>query len=112
VINGANQTGTSLVVAGASAASAYKQGDKFQIVRRERLNMQGKQDMGVLKQFTITSAATATGGGDVTLNISPGIIVTTGPYQNVHECPCERRSRSTMWAPGSTKGNLNVGFHQ
>jgi hypothetical protein len=108
VINGANQTGTSLVVAGASAASAYKQGDKFQIAGVNAVNMQGKQDMGVLKQFTITSAVTASGGGDVTLNISPGI-VTTGPYQNVLNAPANGAA-ITMWAPGSTKGNLNVGF--
>jgi hypothetical protein len=46
------------------------------------VNPQSKQSTGALREFTILANASSSGGGAVTLSISPSIIV-SGPFQNV-----------------------------
>lgn len=50
------------------------------------VNPQSKQSTGALRQFVVTSNATATGGGAMTFSVSPAV-VTSGPFQNVTAFP-------------------------
>lgn len=50
------------------------------------VNPQSKQSTGALRQFVVTANATATGGGAMTVSVSPAV-VTSGPFQNVTAFP-------------------------
>lgn len=100
--NGASQTSTwanvrttqtqSLVCDGFAAGATVKAGEVFTLgnVAAGLLDVNpvpgdstlGKPPLPYLKQFVVTSDATADGGGNITLTIWPAII-TSGAYQNV-----------------------------
>jgi len=88
LINGANQTGASLLTKGwtASAASRLVQGDVFTIGSGSTgvyaVNPQSGQSTGALRQFVVTSPFSSDGSGNGTVNISPSIVV-TGAYKTV-----------------------------
>lgn len=46
------------------------------------VNPQSKQSTGALREFVVTADATASGGGAMTISISPTIVF-SGPFQNV-----------------------------
>jgi hypothetical protein len=50
------------------------------------VNTQSKQSTGALRQFVVTANATASGGGAMTIPVSPAV-VTSGPFQNVTAFP-------------------------
>ena len=50
------------------------------------VNTQSKQSTGALRQFVVTANATASGGGAMTVSVSPAV-VTSGPFQNVTAFP-------------------------
>jgi len=50
------------------------------------VNPQSKQSTGALRQFTVLANATASGGGAMTVSVSPAAI-TSGPFQNVTAFP-------------------------
>lgn len=88
VVNGANQTGASLITNGwtASAATRLLQGNVFTIgsgaTGLYAVNPQNKQSTGALRNFVATAAGVSDGSGNMTISISPSIIV-SGPFQNV-----------------------------
>jgi hypothetical protein len=79
-VNGASQTGSSIVTDGWGAASAPVEGDIITIAGVYSVNPLSKESTGRLQQFTLT--ATPTAGTGPTLAISPSI-VTSGALQNV-----------------------------
>jgi hypothetical protein len=80
-VNGANQTGSSLVVnTGSGAGNA---GDIFTIANVFRVHPETKASTATLQQFVLTSNYA---GGNGTMAISPAI-VTTGGMQNVTNSP-------------------------
>lgn len=80
-VNGANQTGSGVVVA--AGATTFKKGDVVTFAGCNRVHPETKADTGVLQQFVITADH---GGGAGTLQISPAI-VTSGGAQNVTASP-------------------------
>lgn len=80
-VNGANQTGSGVVVA--TGATTFKKGDVVTFAGCNRVHPETKADTGVLQQFVITADHA---GGAGTLQISPAI-VTSGGYQNVSASP-------------------------
>lgn len=84
ITNGSNQTGSSLVVDGAtvSITGYFKKGDKITCAGVNRVNILTKQDTGELMIFTVTADTDSDGSGNVTIPISPAIVA-SGPYQNV-----------------------------
>ena len=87
-VNAANQTGSSLVTNNWTAAAALRvlQGNVFTIGSGATgvyaVNPQSKQSTGALRDFVVTANASSDGSGNMTLSISPSIIV-SGPFQNV-----------------------------
>jgi hypothetical protein len=87
-VNGAAQTGSSLITQAwtGTITNIVLRGNVFTIGSGATgvyaVNPQSKQSTGALRQFVITANASSTGGGAVTLSISPSIVV-SGPFQNV-----------------------------
>lgn len=88
VVNGAAQTGSSLITNGwtASRSGLLNVGDVFTIAGVYAVNPQNYLSTGSLKNFTIVSTAASDSGGNSTLSIFPSI-TTTGAYQNVSAAP-------------------------
>lgn len=80
-VNGANQTGSGVVVA--AGATTFKKGDIVTFAGCTRVHPETKADTGVLHQFVVTADYA---GGAGTLPISPAI-VTTGGAKNVAASP-------------------------
>ena len=101
LVNGASQTGSSIVTDGWGAASAPVQGDVITLGGVYSVNPLSKQSTGRLQQFVLT--ATPTAGTDITLSISPSII-TSGALQNVSNAPADN-AVLTYWsmAAGGTQ---------
>jgi hypothetical protein len=87
-VNGASQTGSSLVTNGWTAAVGPRlnYGDVIQIAGVYSVNPQSKQSTGVLQDFTVTAPVSSDVSGNATLGISPPITV-TGPSQTVTASP-------------------------
>lgn len=83
-VNGAAQSGATLVTNGwtASAAVRLKKGDVFTIANVLAVNPFTKGSTGSLQQFVVTADTSSDGAGNATIPLSPAIVL-TGPYQNV-----------------------------
>jgi hypothetical protein len=91
LVNGASQTGSSLITDGwtAAAATRVKQGDVFTISSGTEVyavNPQSRQSTGARRQFVVTADTASDGSGNATLPISPPI-TTSGAYQTVTASP-------------------------
>jgi hypothetical protein len=101
VVNGANQTGSSLITSGwASGATTLKRGDVFTIANVYAVNPQNYQSTGALQQFVVTADAADTTGA-ITLSISPSII-TSGQLQTVSASPAASASILVVGQTGAT----------
>ena len=81
VVNGANQTGSSVVVS--TGTNSFAKGDIITFVGTNAVDPETKADRGFLQKFVVT---TAYAGGAGTIQVSPAI-VTTGAAQNVTASP-------------------------
>jgi len=110
-VNGAAQTGSSLVVAGLTAASTITQGTVFTLAGVNRVHPETKADYGVLQQFVVTANATSDGAGAATLSISPAI-TTTGASQNVTGSAAN--GAALVWADGAASASnpKHLAFHK
>ena len=99
LVNGASQTGASLITDGwtAAAAARLKQGDIFTIAGVNSVNPQSRQDTGVLQQFVCTADKSSDGSGNLTATISPSI-VTSGYGQTVTGSPADNAAITVVGA--------------
>jgi hypothetical protein len=103
LVNGASQTGSTLVVdTGANAPAA---GDIITIAGVFRVHPETKASTGVLQQFVIGSGATTT-----SFPISPAI-VTSGASQNVSGSPADNAA-ITFAGTASTNHGISMGYHK
>ena len=99
VVNGANQTGTSLVTSGwASGAATLKAGDILTIAGVYEVNPQNYASTGNLQQFVVTAETSDTTGA-MTIPIQPAIIP-SGTLQTVTASPA---NNALIWVLGSTQ---------
>ncbi|MCP4308584.1 MAG: hypothetical protein GY788_27650 [bacterium] len=105
LVNGASQTGASLIVD--TGTGTLKQGDVLTIDGVNRCHPETKADTGVLQQFVVT-ADYAGGGG--TVAISPSI-VTTGGRQNVVTGPADDAAVNAYGGNAATYG-LSLAYHK
>jgi len=98
LVNGASQTGSSLIVD--TGSGTYTVGDVFTIAGVNAVNPTTKIDSGQLQQFVVT-AAHASGAG--TISISPAITV-TGSQQTVTASPANNAAitEATGFVAGAT----------
>ena len=86
IVNGANQTGSSLITSGWGAGTfAGVKGDMFTLAGVYSVNPLSKKSTGRLQRFALT-ANVSDAAGAATLSITPSI-VTSGAYQNVSNSP-------------------------
>lgn len=112
-VSGASQSGSTLVVTGLGAAGTVAAGDTFTIAGVYAVNPQNRQSTGVLRQFSVTAAATADGSGNATLSISPPIntAASNAQYQNVSAGPAN--SAVVTWdVAASTTYAVNMAYHR
>lgn len=112
LVNGASQTGASLVTDGwtAAAANRVKQGDVFTIAGVYSVNPITKQSTGVLQQFLVTADAASDGSGNATISISPSI-VTSGSTQTVSGSPADNAAITPLHSASAIYTN-NILMHK
>ena len=87
LVNGAGQTGTSLVTDGWTATTtSLNEGDTFTIAGVNGINWQSYTSTGSLQTFVVKAKTTTDGSGNSTIVIQPPII-TSGPLQTVDAAP-------------------------
>lgn len=109
-VNGAAQTGSSLVTAGwgDSIADLLNVGDVFTIAGVYSVNPQNWQSTQQLQKFVVTSQASSNGSGAATLSIYPAI-TTSGAYQTVTNSPANGAAITVMGS-ASTQYQQNLAF--
>lgn len=110
VVNGASQTGSSLVTNGwtASITGLLNVGDVFTIAGVFAINPQNRQSTQSLQNFVVQSTAASDSGGNATLAIYPAI-TTSGAYQTVSGSPANLSAISVKGS-ASTLYAQNIGF--
>lgn len=113
-VNGASQTGASLVTDGwAAGASNLTKGDVFTIEGVFAVNPQNYASTGALQQFVVLSPLSDTAGA-MTISISPSII-TSGQLQTVTNSPADNADVFVIGASGSltsTVSSQSLIFHK
>lgn len=114
-VNGAGQTGSSLVTNGwtASVTNLLNQGDIITVAGVHRINPLTRQSTGDLRQFVVTAPVSSDGSGNATIPIAcvdGDGITTSGPYQTVDVSPANAAAISVSGASAvsSTRG---LAFH-
>lgn len=104
-VNGAGQSGSSLVVQ--TGTGAPVKGDVFTIANVLRVHPETKVSTGVLQQFVLTADFTS---GANTWTISPAISA-TGPTQNVNSLPATTAA-ITFAGTASTASGISLAYHR
>lgn len=112
LVDGASQTGASLLTKGwtAAAASRLAVGDVFTIAGVYAVNPQTRTTTGSLQQFTVTNAFSSDGSGNGSIAISPSI-VTSGALQTVTGSPADNAA-ITVIGTASSAYPQNLAFHK
>lgn len=110
VVNGAGQTGSSLITNGwtASITGLLNVGDVFTIAGVNAVNPKNRQSTGSLQNFVVTAVANSDSGGNSTIQIYPAI-TTTGAYQTVTGSPANLAAL-TIKGTASTLYAQNIAF--
>lgn len=108
LVNGASQSGTSLITDGWTSTSLVE-GDVFTIDGVYGVNPQSYQSTGSLQQFRVTADITDTAGA-ITVSIEPEIIL-SGPFQTVTALPANNAAITMVGATGVASPQ-GIGFHR
>ena len=115
LINGASQTGASIITDGwAAGASSLKKGDVFTVAGVNSVNPLSYTSNGRLQQFTVTADISDTAGA-MTIAISPSII-TSGQLQTVDASPADNAviliwSTASGGALATTNSKQSMVYH-
>lgn len=112
LVNGAAQTGASLITDGwtLAAANRLKRGDVFTVAGVFSVNPQSRQSTGVLQQFVVTADVSSDAGGNATIPISPSI-TTSGAFQAVSGSPADNAALTVVGA-ANTLSPQHVIYHR
>jgi len=112
LVNGASQTGSTLVTDGwtAAAANRLKMGDTFTIAGVYAVNPVSGDPLGSLQSFTVTADVSSDGSGNATIPIYPAI-VTSGASKTVSNSPADNAAITVNGAP-STASPQGIAFHK
>jgi hypothetical protein len=118
LIDGAGQTGSSLLSKGwsMSAASRLKKGDVFTLAGVYAVNPQSRLSMGRLRQFVVTADVSSTSGGAATIPIYPALTPpnadgSPAQFQTVNASPADSAAITVLGTAG-TISPQNIGFHR
>lgn len=113
LVNGASQTGSSLITDGwtAAAASRLKKGDVFTIANVYAVHPQSRTSTTQLQQFVVTADTSSDGSGNATIPIYPPIIGPLTPqYQTVDSLPADNAALTVVGA-ANTVTPQGLGYH-
>lgn len=112
LVNGASQSGNSLVTDGwtASAATRLLKGDRFTIAAVYMVNAQSRNSIGVLQTFVATSDAASDGSGNLTVYFEPPLVA-SGQYQTVDSLPADNAAITVVGA-ANTVSPTCLAFHR
>jgi len=106
LVNGASQTGSTLVTDGwASGAATLNKGDIFTLAGVYGVNPVSYASTGQLQQFVVTTTTTSVGVNMATLPISPSII-TSGQLQTVTASPADNAVITVLGTTDPAGGTL------
>jgi len=106
LVNGASQTGSTLVTDGwASGAATLNKGDIFTLAAVYAVNPVSYASTGQLQQFVVTAQTTSVGVNMATLPISPSII-TSGQLQTVTASPADNAVITVLGATDPAGGTF------
>ena len=106
LVNGANQTGSSITHS-SNGSGTFVVGDIITFAGCNSVHPETKVDTGVLKQFVVTAAMSAT---DTTVEISPSIL-TSGARQNCSASPTTTGA-ITKVGGASAVSDISLGYHK
>lgn len=112
LVDGASQTGNSLLTKGwtATAATRLNLGDVFTLAGVHSVNPQSRQSTGQLARFVVTALFASDGSGNGSILISPPIIP-SGQYQTVDTSPADSAAITVVGA-ANTQSPQNLAFHR
>jgi hypothetical protein len=112
LVNGASQTGASLITDGwsNSITGVVKAGDVFTVAGVYKVNPVSKVSTGVLQQFVVTADANSNGSGQATISISPSITTSTA-FQTVSGSPADNAA-ITMVGAGAALSPQHLIYHR
>ncbi len=111
LVNGASQSGSSLISDGWTASTAaLKKGDIFTIAGVFSVHSESKAVSSQLQQFVVTADSTADAGGNLTIPISPAII-TSGATQTVSGAPADNAA-ITVTGTASTAYGISLAYQK
>lgn len=112
LVNGAAQTGASLITDGFTAAAAprLKKGDVFTIAGVYAVNPVTFESTGELQQFVVTADVSSDGAGNATVPIYPSI-VTSGNTKTVTNSPADNAAITVLGA-ANTVTPSNLAYHK
>lgn len=109
LVNGASQSGATLVTDGWGGSSTLDVGATFTIAGVNAVNAETKDDLGYLMQFSVTAKNAA--GAAQSLSISPAIVGPGNPRSNVSALPADNAAITVVGAT-ATSYNMGLAFHK
>lgn len=115
LVNGANQTGSSINSKGwtASVTNVLVKGDIITFAGVHRINPLTRQSTGDLRQFVVTANVSSDGSGNAAIPVAcvdgDGITL-TGPYQTVDVSPADSAA-ITVQGASAVQSNRGIAFH-
>lgn len=111
LVNGASQTGSSLVTDGWTASAAIlKKGDIITLDSVNGVNPQSRQSTFTARQFVVTADVSADGSGNATIPVYPSIAA-SGAFKTVDALPADNAA-ITVLGTASASGIENMVFHR
>ena len=99
VVNGADQSGNSLITDGWTAAAAARLGvgDRYTLAGVYMVNPQSRISNGSLQEFTVTAPIESDGSGNATIYFNPPMVA-SGQYQTVNALPPDNAALTIVGA--------------
>lgn len=97
VVNGAVSSGSSVVISGATGGvtNYWREGDVIQFASCQDVNPLSRASTNRNKDFVVTANTNSSGGGAVTVLVSPSIVA-SGAFQNCDEGPANGDAVTTF----------------
>lgn len=116
VVNGAGQTGSSIVTSGwANTTPILNIGDIISFAGVFAVNPQNRQATQSLAQWVVTANVVSSGGGAATIPISGPSgngLITAGPFQNASASPANNAAITVQGASGVGPTPRALAFHE
>ena len=113
LVNGASQTGSSLITDGWTAAAATRvlQGDVFTMTSVNAVNPQNRQNTGDTRDFVVTADTASDASGNMTIPISPSITPgASAQFRTVTQSPAD--NAALTFGTASTATPQGLAFHR